>query len=355
MSTDGRLGTARARVRCGVDRDPIDEFGSLFTRDGERFVPTQLTRGPWDPNAMHGGAPSALMAHVLGRHDPGPASFIARLTVELLRPVPLVPMQAVARTFRPGKNVQWVEGALLADDVEVVRAVALRLRTQPVDVSETISPAVVDAAATRRGRAAAVPVLRPRSRRVLVRATRSGSSPARFGVAGPATAWIRLRCPVVDDEPPTPFERVAAVADFGSGVGNPLTFTTASAINPEVTIHVHRHPEGEWVCLESGGWAEAHGVGLADTRLYDERGRARPRAPVAARHADERAASTRLRRADERRGDASVLAYRVRRRPRAVRTRRCGTRCSRAVRRAAAAGRRGCDRRARRWCAVHPR
>ena len=51
-----------------------------------------------------------------------------------------------------------------------------------------------------------------------------------------------------------------------------LTFTTASAINPEVTIHVHRHPEGEWVCLESGGWAEAHGVGLADTRLYDERG-----------------------------------------------------------------------------------
>ena len=43
----------------------------------------------------------------------------------------------------------------------------------------------------------------------------------------------------------------------------------------------------------------------------------------------------------------------VRRRPRAVRTRRCGTRCSRAVRRAAAAGRRGCDRRARR-CVRRP-
>ena len=271
MSTEGRLGTARARVRCGVDRDPIDEFGSLFTRDGERFVPTQLTRGPWDPNAMHGGAPSALMAHVLARHDPGPASFIARLTVELLRPVPLVPMQAVARTFRPGKNVQWIEAALLADDVEVVRAVALRLRPQPVDVAETISPAVVTPPPPAAG---APPQFEffDRDHIGYWFANEIRLVAGAFGVAGPATAWIRLKCPVVDDEPPTPFERVAAVADFGSGVGNPLTFTTASAINPEVTIHVHRHPEGEWVCLESGAWAEAHGVGLADTRLYDERG-----------------------------------------------------------------------------------
>ena len=254
-----------------MDRDPIDEFGSLFTRDGERFVPTQLTRGPWDPNAMHGGAPSALMAHVLARHDPGPASFIARLTVELLRPVPLVPMQAVARTFRPGRNVQWVEGALLADDVEVVRAVALRLRPQPVDVTETISPAVVTPPPPAAG---APPQFEffDRDHIGYWFANEIRLVAGAFGAAGPATAWIRLGCPVVDDEAPTPFERVAAVADFGSGVGNPLTFTTASAINPEVTIHVHRHPEGEWVCLESGGWAEAHGVGLADTRLYDERG-----------------------------------------------------------------------------------
>jgi hypothetical protein len=66
--------------------------------------------------------------------------------------------------------------------------------------------------------------------------------------------------------------RVAACADFGSGVGNAVRLTNAAAINPEVSIHVHRHPAGEWVCLESGAWAEAHGVGMAESRLYDEHG-----------------------------------------------------------------------------------
>jgi Thioesterase-like superfamily len=90
--------------------------------------------------------------------------------------------------------------------------------------------------------------------------------------AGPSSAWFRLRCPVVDDEPPTPAERVAAAADFGSGVGNPLPFVHASAINPEVTIHLYRHPAGDWVCLESGGWAADNGVGMVETRLHDEQG-----------------------------------------------------------------------------------
>jgi hypothetical protein len=89
---------------------------------------------------------------------------------------------------------------------------------------------------------------------------------------GPGTAWFRVRCPVVGGEPLSPIQRVAACADFGSGVGNALRLTNAAAINPEVTIHVHRHPETEWVCLESGSWAEAHGVGMAESRLHDERG-----------------------------------------------------------------------------------
>jgi Acyl-CoA thioesterase C-terminal domain/Acyl-CoA thioesterase N-terminal domain len=253
-----------------VARDPVDEFGSLFTRDGERFVPTRLARGPWGPNTMHGGAPSALMAYVLARHDPGPASFVARLTVELLRPVPLEPMQVVARTFRPGKNVQWLEGALLVDDVEVVRAFALRLKQQPVDVADAISPEVVRPQPPSAGHP---PQLFAGASEVgYWNAVEIRIIDGAFGVAGPASAWMRLRCPPVDAEEPTPFERVAAVADFGSGVGNPLTFTTASAINPEITIHTHRHPAGEWVCLQSGAWAESHGVGLADTRLFDEDG-----------------------------------------------------------------------------------
>ena len=70
----------------------------------------------------------------------------------------------------------------------------------------------------------------------------------------------------------SPCSRAAACADFGSGVGNPLRFTHATGINADVTIALHRHPIGEWVCLESGSWVNPHGVGLAETRLHDERG-----------------------------------------------------------------------------------
>jgi Thioesterase-like superfamily len=254
-----------------VAGDPIDEFQHLFARDGERFVPTELARGPWNPNAMHGGAPSALLAYVLARHDPGPAEFVARLTVELMRPVPLAPLQAVARTVRPGRNVQWVEGALIADGTEVVRAAALRLRLQSVDVDDAVSPAIVAPPPPEAGSAPSFEFF-DRDAIGYWAANEIRLVQGAIGVAGPATAWLRLRCPVVDDNVPSPFERVAAAADFGSGIGNPLTFVTARAINPEITIHVHRHPDTEWLCLESGAWAETHGVGMAETRLHDVRG-----------------------------------------------------------------------------------
>ena len=102
---------------------------------------------------------------------------------------------------------------------------------------------------------------------------------------GPGIAWFRLLCPVIAGEPISPIARVAAAADFGSGVSNPVRMTKAAAINPELTVHVHRHPAGEWVCLESGAWAQPHGVGMAETRSARRAGRDRSRGAVAARRA----------------------------------------------------------------------
>ncbi|CAA9485539.1 MAG: hypothetical protein AVDCRST_MAG53-969 [uncultured Solirubrobacteraceae bacterium] len=33
---------------------------AIFTRHGERFVPTAHAVGPWDPGQLHGGAPAGL-------------------------------------------------------------------------------------------------------------------------------------------------------------------------------------------------------------------------------------------------------------------------------------------------------
>ena len=61
----------------------------LFLTDGDGFAPTAHARGPWDPMALHGGAPSALLADAFERHEPGSGLAVARLNFELLRPVPM--------------------------------------------------------------------------------------------------------------------------------------------------------------------------------------------------------------------------------------------------------------------------
>jgi hypothetical protein len=256
---------------AGMPHDPIERYGALFERDGSRYVPTQLARGPWDPKALHGGAPAALFATACETYDPGPAAFVARLTVELMRPVPLVPLELRVRTIRPGKKVQWLEAALLDDDGrEVTRATVLRVRSDEVDTRGSVHPAVD----TPPGPGASVAHEFPFGEGAVgfwnvhdVRLVRGS-----WVEPGPAVAWFRLQCPVVAGEPVSPIARVAAAADFGSGVSNPVRMTNAAAINPELTVHVHRHPDGEWVCLESGAWAQPHGVGMAQTRLHDERG-----------------------------------------------------------------------------------
>src|SRR5262245_39297537 len=114
---------------------------ALFVPDGERFISTELTRGPWTPQAQHGGPPAALLARAIEHTHGAHGMMVVRLTVELLRPVPVVPLVVTARVVRPGRKVQLVEASMRANDVEVARATALRIRTADLPVPETTDAA----------------------------------------------------------------------------------------------------------------------------------------------------------------------------------------------------------------------
>ena len=242
---------------------------ALFVIDGDTAVPSEFTRGPWDPNAMHGGPPSALLARAVERCDEGPTPFVARLTVELLRPVPLQPLTITARTLRPGKLVHWVEATLHAGDQEVARAVGLRLRT--VEDSVVAAPPV-DALPPRD--TGTKVDLDPQMVRGIGfwNANDLCIVSGQFGGAGPGGAWLRLKVPLVAGEEPTPAQRVAAAADFASGVGNPVDPMVAGAINADLTIAMHRALAGEWVGLDARAWADGQGTGLAEAVIFDDTG-----------------------------------------------------------------------------------
>lgn len=247
----------------------------LFEREGHRFHATELARGPWDPDSCHGGAPAGLLAALVDATPSLVPMQGVRLTYDLLRPVPLGPVDAHVEVVREGKRVQLVEAELTAPDgTALVRLRALRVRTGQV----TVPPGAADDS----------PPPEPGPDRAATEFDRAGDAwgtgfwtamevrplaGAVLGTPGPGVAWFRLTVPIAEEVETTPLARVAAAADFGNGLAPPLDIGTHLFLNPDLTVDVHRLPEGEWVALDSRSVAQASGVGLATSVLHDMRGR----------------------------------------------------------------------------------
>ena len=264
---------------------------SIFLADGELFTPTEHARGPWDPRALHGGAPAALIAAVFERMEPGAELPFARLSFEFLRPVPMAPLKLTTRISRPGRRVQALEGELSAEGVVVCRATALRILAVPEELPELalaqVQAARPDAiAAPQDGRdvrfalgdmesksfAASAMEMRFLSGHPLTGELPEQDSSANHVPSGAATVWMRLRHPLLPDEPLTPIARMAATADFGNGVAAVLPFEEYLFINADLTISLDRRPEGEWIALEAHTLLHPGGIGWAESVLHDERG-----------------------------------------------------------------------------------
>jgi Acyl-CoA thioesterase C-terminal domain/Acyl-CoA thioesterase N-terminal domain len=240
----------------------------VFELRDRGFVATELASGPWDRNAQIGGAAAGLLARAF-ELVPGPEGLIlGRLTYDFIRPAPVGPVSVRAEVARDGRRVQLLEGAMAADGVEVVRARALRVHRASAGGSAGRSLRAPSGPET--GHSGALPGLhRPRFATDAneVRFVSGG-----FG-GGPATAWFRLTRPLVGDERATPLQRLAAAADFGAGLSSALPRERYLFINVDMTLYVEREPIGEWICLDSASRVSAAGIGLAESVLFDERGR----------------------------------------------------------------------------------
>ncbi len=90
---------------------------------------------------------------------------------------------------------------------------------------------------------------------------------------GPATVWMRMGCELVAGEEPTPLQRTLVAADVGNGISAVLDWRRYLFINVDLSVHLERMPEGEWVCVDAVTLPQRNGVGTAESVLYDERGR----------------------------------------------------------------------------------
>jgi hypothetical protein len=246
--------------------DPTDGE-ALYTPDGDLLLPGDLTQGPWSPDAQHGGPVAGLLARTIEMAPAPHPMQLVRLTVELIRPVPIKPLKAAAVVTRPGKKVQLVDARIEVDGLEVAKARGLRIRVSSVDVPELPpnppSPPLPTEAELQQRRA---------DRTAFAGAMDLHFISGGWDELGPVTMWTRLRVPVVAGETPSPMQRTAAAADFGNGVSRVVDFNTHVFINPDLTVALSRIPTGEWIGFDAVSRLGGDGYGQAESLIFDQSG-----------------------------------------------------------------------------------
>jgi hypothetical protein len=228
---------------------------------------TEATAGPWSADAEHGGPPSALAARELERHEPAENTRLARVAVDILRPVPVGALTTRTRLLRPGKRVVLLETVLAANGHDVLVARGWRIATSEsapvIDMADPVPEIPPDGLPPRFPGGHEDGYLSEIDWRFV-----SG----KFNQPGPCRVWARPRIPLLPDEELSPMCRTLLVADSGSGISmavDPLTYTF---LNVDLTVILHRDPVGEFVLLDARTTMGGTGTGLAETRLADTSG-----------------------------------------------------------------------------------
>ena len=254
--------------------------GKTAALPGSAFVPagdgtwrsTELTRGPWHPEHQHAGPPIALVARQIERAAaPLGLTHVARLTANLLRPIPIAELLVAVQTDYAGRNVAHFSATLFSGGKDLARFTAIVQREAELAMPEGLPGHPLPRAPRppESSPAAAFPFGAKFTGYPDLMECRVAEG---VFFRGPCAIWFRLRHSLVEGEAPSPIERVAVAADSGNGISAILDFNSYLFVNSDLTINLLRRPEGEWICIEARTLVGPASGGLAEARIYDAAG-----------------------------------------------------------------------------------
>jgi len=238
-----------------------------------RMQPTELTTGPWRADHQHGGPPSALLGYLTEQLVEA-GEVVARVSIELLRGIPLTPLTTSVIRTSSSRRIHNVTAELRADDTPVARSRALVLtggiipepQWKPEPEAAAVPPASATAVAPHWSSGEGV--------RYHTDATEHRFEAGGFAEPGPAHDWIRLIRPVVEGIEPSGLQRTLAAADFGSGASSVYgPGANFGLINADLVVSLYRPAEGEWISVETVTHVGPDGTGLGVAQLGDRGGR----------------------------------------------------------------------------------
>ena len=279
-ATERAMGTAEAAAANGAREWPgsmIAVVDAMYSIEGDRLVPSELVQGPWDPTTCHGGPVAAVLARAIEHVETPHPMRVARLTIDLLRPVPIEPVEIRTDVVRAGRQIHVVDATMWHGPRLVSRASGVLVRCDR-DIE-------VDADKNERAVGPPPPDRHHESRSEFELIDSGDFTPPGFvnaielrRVAGslnagvPAVGWARLTKPLVVGEELTPLQRLACIGDFSSGIANYVDFFVYTTPNADLSYHLVRHPIGEWIGIDAATVMSPDGVGQSRARLFDETG-----------------------------------------------------------------------------------
>jgi hypothetical protein len=210
---------------------------------------------------QHGGAPSALVVWAAERIPTVQPMQVVRITVDLMRPVPIAPLTLETEVVREGRKIQLCRVSILSNGVEVVRASVLKVRSETISLPADVVDMPID-----------VPEEPPHESSKFINSVTLRSVRGRFLSLGPAAIWFGTNRPMIEGSENSAVMRAALSADFTNGVASVIDFSKWTFINADLTVTLARAPVGDWILLNSETTLGADGAGIAVSRLGDAKG-----------------------------------------------------------------------------------
>jgi hypothetical protein len=241
---------------------------TVYRLEGSRVITGPMAGGPWDPKMQHGSAPSALIVAVVEAVPTAAPMRVARLTVDLMRPIPVAPLEIRTEVLREGRKIQLCNVDLISDGKLAVRGTVLRIRRESYELPDTVTSEPVTLPPPAAGHVAKGKITENPFMACLGMSVVKGG----FNTPGPGAIWFRVERPIIEGQPISAAMRAVIAADFCNGTSSVLDFRSWTFINGDLSVSLARDPVGDWVLLDAETWLGPDGSGIACARLGDAQG-----------------------------------------------------------------------------------
>ncbi|WP_073952711.1 thioesterase family protein [Streptomyces kebangsaanensis] len=236
--------------------------------DEHRFKPTVHASGAWDPSEQHFSPLGGLIVHAIEDHlaaRPDTGLVPARISYDILGRPTLDECEIQVATLRPGRTIELLEAV-----VRIAGRPVVRTRTWLLSAQDTAS-----VAGGTEDRLTPPDLLTPWAMSDLWPGGYIASldvRPLATPRPGRATAWISTPLTLVAGEPSSPLASYLALVDTANGIAARQSPTAWMFPNVDLTVHLHRRPEGRWTGLDTTVAFGSTGLGLTSTVLHDVHG-----------------------------------------------------------------------------------